>query len=267
MRKKSNSNTIVLAGIFAALVLFLVGASLVIKLLGIVAQSNFDGRHRFTVLVSDVEGNSVFVSVDPMNATSSRLAVSGASRRDLKALLPIAIDGEVVLSTEIDPKSQASSIVREVLVKKNNVRDKVTGVDLVRMYWALKTAEPGKKYEEEITFNEAEEVAELFSELFSDFEIEEEDKTVAIENGSSVSGAGGRMERVLSVMGVNVVSVETAVMATPSSYIKFFESESYTSRRLERLLGYPATSTEQVSFSDISIIIGEDGLNNFVFEE
>lgn len=266
MRNNGRSNTVILAGVFAVFVLFLIGASLAVKLLGILAQSSFDGQHRFTVLLSDSSGNVVYLSSDPVQKSSTKLVIeNSASRGETRALLPVAVDGEVVLSTEINTEETATGLIRDMLVKKNNVRKDVTGVDLIRMYWASKTVESEKKFEEEISVKDALDMNDTLVKFFSDGEIENEDKTIAIENGSHLSGVATRLENVLSVLGANVISVETSSVATPSSYITFYEEPSYTSRKIERLLKYPSSVSDSISIADISIIIGEDGFDNSVF--
>lgn len=259
--QKSNSGNLILVSIFALIVLFLIGASLAFKFLGIIRESKFDGENRFTVFVTDASGNGAYVSVNPAEKSATKVAVKG----DYHGQAPVVIDGRVVLATEIDTSKSAAALIQEMLVKKNNVRKDITGLDLLRMYLAAKAVEPLNYSEEtlDLPFNEDEYTP--FENLFLDSRIDSENKTIAIENATGQSGIGGQLEAVLSSLGVDIISVETATVASPSSRIVYYEESSYTSRKLERILGYKGETTDQVGISDILIIIGLDGFDNLVF--
>lgn len=268
MRQASSTNNLLLVAIFALCVLFLIGASLIFKFVGIVRDSSFDGEHRFTVFLSDSAGNSAYLSVDPAQNTSTKLSIKNRVHKDeVIASLPVAVDGVVVVSGEIDQSAPLTELLQAMLIKRNNVRKNVTGIDLLRMYLFAKKTPPESREEEELFYSAATLNDISYADYFFDRAFSDEDKTIAIENASLKSGVGSRLEELLLVLGGNVISVETASVASSSSSIVYYDNPSYTTKKLGKLLGYKLDPTDRLGIADISIIIGEDGFNNLVFRK
>ena len=75
------------------------------------------------------------------------------------------------------------------------------------------------------------------------------------------------VEEILKVLGGNVISVKTASIASSSSSIVYYDKSSYTSGKLQKLLGYDIEATDRIGIGDISIIIGKNGFKNLIFTQ
>lgn len=262
---RKQPNNLILVVIFALCVLFLIAVSLIVKFIGVLGESTYDGSHRYTLLLSDSSEHVVYITVDPSINHRGKLIVENAeSVGDALDQLPIAVDGVIVTSTEFDPEDSVASLLQTAFIKRNEIRYNLTFVDLIRIYIATRTSfDEQNTYTIKLPFEETGSIS--LDTVFRDQTIIEEGMTVSIENATEISGLGGSLETVLTTMGAEVISVETAVSEKQKSVITYFGEESYTLRKFETLLGYPVSLDERMGISDISIIIGKDGLNNAVF--
>lgn len=259
MHRKQNN--IILVVIFAVCVLFLILVSLSIKLIGVVGRSSYGSDGRFTILLIDNTGEALYLSVNEPEKTGSKLIISQVS--DFTDV-PIGIDGLVRTSTDVDSSKSLPSLISEILLKRNEERLGVTFFDMLRMYIVSRTLSGDDIAVLEESSPDNLLIAEL-SDMFVDREFIDEDKTIAIENGTDRSGVATRLENILLVTGGNVISVETAVVDQSLSKILYTDEESYTLKKIQELLGYPVEETTESQVADISIIIGKDGFGNFVF--
>lgn len=264
MRKKNSKdrNNIFLVVIFGFCVLFLIIVSLSIKFAGVVSDSKYSSG-RFTVLLIDNTGEAVYISVDENEKTASKLVV-----KQTKSFpdLPVGVDGVIELSSDVESEKSSAALVSEMLIKRNEERLHVTFLDLIRMYFALKTT-PSEDITILIAENEQDVPVIRLRELFEDVRVVREDKTVAIENASQIPGVATKLELVLTAMGANVISVETSVVPQAASKIIYYGDRSYTSDKIQSYLTYPVEESQTQQIADISIIIGEDGFQNVIFPE
>lgn len=266
-QSKQQPNNLILVGIFAVVVLFLIVISLVIKFFGVWQESTFDGSHRYTIAIFDPEKHVVYLTVDPSQGQKGKLIVENATTaEDTLRQIPLAVDGFIVLSTEFDPTVSVTALIQTALIKRNDVRYNLTFIDLIRMYVAAKTTFDSTREHMSISLPFDDSDSSTIEGEFTDKAIIDEGLTVSIENATSISGLGGRLEDVLRSLGVEVLSVETAVSSSATSEITYFGEPSYTLSKIETILGYPSQVSEDIGISDISIIIGEDGLTNTVFQ-
>jgi len=269
MTRERPQNNIMLVGIFAVCVLFLIIASLIFKFVGVWQKSRFDGHHRFTTVISDQTGNIVYLTVDPSQKESGKLIVKNASSLDDAFLtIPVGVDGVIVLSTQLESEKSPSALFQNALIKHNEFRFQLTFIDLIRLLFSSRVVPDENTHEETISlpFSDQEH-QQIVRQMFFDKTIQNEDISIAIENASELQGVGGRLEDILTTMGAHVISVETALQVHEQSKIVYYHEGSYTLEKLENLLGYPVEKSEDIGISDISIIIGKDGLTNLVFRQ
>ena len=95
--------------------------------------------------------------------------------------------------------------------------------------------------------------------------IENERQTIKIINGTGVSGLGSRLARFITNMGGNVIMVATENGKEKKSYISYIDKRTYTVKRLQKILGYEVVRNKDNTLSDVTIVIGEDKLNNIPF--
>jgi hypothetical protein len=95
--------------------------------------------------------------------------------------------------------------------------------------------------------------------------IEKDNQTVQIINRTNVSGLGGRLAKMITNMGGNVILVMSEDNSIKKSAITYIDKETYTVKNLQKILGYEAVREPSNAMSDITIIIGEDKINSLPF--
>jgi phosphotransferase system IIB component len=95
--------------------------------------------------------------------------------------------------------------------------------------------------------------------------IEKDNQTVQIVNRTNVSGLGGRLAKMITNMGGNVILVMSEDNSIKKSAITYLDKETYTVDRLKKILGYEVVREPSNAMADITIIIGEDKVNSLPF--
>ncbi len=256
-KKKSSKNT-KLAFIFLALVVGIVVFSLIFKIVALISESQFDNAHRFTISLSN-NRNLEVVSFSPQTRSISILKLDGNKNLNLYRFLEIPIDADMH-SDSIDFKKSPSEILSAVLFNYKNVNSSINVVDIVRLLLFAKIVPSENIYEKHLSAGSDMQTRDKISlSFFSDEKISEENVSVEIVNASDVAGAGGRIARLVSNMGGNVVLVSTATDTTKKSEILYSGGQTYTLLKLENLLGFPAIKNNASSIGNVIIQIGENG--------
>jgi polyisoprenyl-teichoic acid--peptidoglycan teichoic acid transferase len=110
------------------------------------------------------------------------------------------------------------------------------------------------------------EIESLLSNTFHDNALISENITIEIVNGTGIPGLAGKMEKVVSRMGGNVIAVSNAQSDESTSQIHYYEDEEgkYARERFGKLFSFPLVQTNQKALSDIIIIIGKDNIPKIV---
>ncbi len=253
--------------LFCLIVFLLVVVSLSVKAFAIIKASKFDGSHRFTLALRTQEKNKVdILSFDPKNEAISSLTVKGKiDNRKIGQALATFIDGEIVSRPEAEEqkigKKLFSLAMRFDLAKTN-----ITFLDLVRLSYFANGVADKNITTKEIMFPQSDtQIDRLSEDFFEDPDIVAESISLEVVNATGVSGFGRRLERMLTNLGSQVISISTARKDETMTKLQYAESKSYTVEKLERILGVTAEKQEGLSISDIRVILGKHSLSTKSF--
>ncbi len=273
MRIKKNQHpkkTVRFALLFFAFIFLVVVGSFIIKGVGVVQASLFDGQHRFTILLkSEKEPQNVLLSFSPNDMTASVLRIyekQVLSPQELGVFFGIPIDAVVSFGNNYSlQENDISTLFQYIVFRQDNVKTNMTFLDAVRLWMFVDKIPAHKFYEKKYIFSsnsindqDAGELDTLVLSLFADSAVIEEKKSVHIINSSGVSGLGNRIARIVTNMGGNVVAVSTGDSVLPVSEIIYSDQKSYTLEKLQRIFRSKAVNTQKQVISDIVVIVGKD---------
>lgn len=259
-RKKKHrpGSTLRIGFLFASFVVGLLCISLLLRFLGIVAKSRFDGANRFTVAFQSKK-EVVVASFAPLRNDIVLLRVRGhdPSKRSIGQILAIPIDG--IVRTESSLPSDAVRLLWETILSYRGVVSDVTIIDFTRLLLYARSVPLGNVTEKEVDMSLSDlAVDKIVAPLFSFTSLVSEGQSIAIINGSEISGFGQRLGRLITNMGGNVVSVTTAKQTVLVSKVACKTKNSYTCTRLQTMLGFSQSSGSSEPIADITITIGQD---------
>lgn len=245
------------------IVFFLVFLSLAYKFYLIIKASRFDYNHRFTLAIAEEKGRvNGLVTFEPQVGTSGMILFKGAKFTEIENIpvkMGVVVDGYIIANNNLLVNGSMSDLWREVLFEWVKLKKNVTIYDALR-FWYYSGRVAYGSYQKKVIDLDKKNVYfdNLISRFFIDNEIVAENVSVQIVNAAGKSGLGGRLERLLSNMGINVVSVRTALDDVEVSNIKYFHDGSYTFKRINRILGYKLERLKREDIADIIIILGKD---------
>ncbi|MDO8461127.1 MAG: LytR C-terminal domain-containing protein [bacterium] len=258
MRRRRNpeKQSAKMAFVFAAIVLFFILISLILRMVSLIGKSSFDGVHQFIIEVASYEEKgSKIISFAPDITSVSILYLPKGGRA-----LKIPIDGSITASTAgLSNGKDVSSDLQTFIFGYGSIKTNLTIIDLIRLYLFAKTV-PASNFtykEASLSLFEEEKGDKILSSLFTDYTLSKEAVSIQIVNGTNVSGFGNRLARLISNMGGNVISVSTSEKAIKTSEILYLDS-SYTVERLGKVLSIKKRQMEKPMLFDIVIQIGED---------
>lgn len=256
-RPKQHARAYGMAIFIGCLVGLLIIAALAIKIILLFTQSSFDGKHQFVVALKEAR-ETRFVIFNPDSQVVSSLLYKGTLPQNPMISLGAPIDGTLVSSKDI---SSPSDLVNTLLFH-HDLKTTLTPIDAINLFVFLHTAANSTHQSFDTTPNNASNT-QIFSKAFYNETIFTEGKTVAIVNGTNISGLGTVLAVLLKNMGANVVSVTTADTPSPKSYISYTGESSYTLSRFVHLLKLPTVHLSGVAISDITITLGTDKTSVF----
>lgn len=254
---KSSRSSLRLLVIFCVVVFAAVILSLGYRLFTLIQGSRFDGQHSF--LVAFIYKNDVdVVSISPDQKSYSHLQIRGgkSSHEDLQEVAVIP-DSTITLAQPFD-LSRLSTYFFKAAWHQEGITTPLNIYDLYRLGLQTESIAKDTIVSESIhiPFDQSS-AASLLQELFVDNTIDQENKTVAIINGTGVPGLGSRLEQALTPIGVHVISVTNSNIASTSK-ITYYGEKSYTLKHISQLLQMPVVTTSMQGISDIIILLGRD---------
>ncbi len=256
--KKSSESSLRILYLFCGMVLIAIGLSLGYRLFNLMKDSKYDSSHNF--LVAFTYHNDIdFVEINSSQKTFSHLQVRGGdtlqeTRKEV-GLLP---DAEIALGKPFSIKL-LSQYFTDAAWHKNNVTSTLNIFDLYRLSFATNHVSPQSITSQEVHVPFDDNLSgSMLEQLFLDEAIDQDNKTISIVNAAGVPGLGTRLERALSHIGMNIISVRNADSIQSTSSIEYYGEKGYTVERLQDLLSLPLTQSSSQSISDIIIIVGKD---------
>jgi hypothetical protein len=266
MGKSKQLKSLSLAAIFFAFFILLISISIVLKIVNVYQKSTFDGENHFTVSVISKSDKVSLVSFAPKSNQIYILNINGGKDKNLRTTLEIPIDSEIYADSEITEENIKTNFFK-FLSPFGHKKTNLTVFDLFRL-WAYANSVPTNSiYQQEILANDDSlklKSLGIYS-YFVDQKIAEEKISIEVVNGTGVFGLGNKLASFLSNTGANIVMVSTSEKEENSSRIDYFKKESYTLKKLVRVLGFKTKMTEKKSLGDITITIGKDTLGKIRF--
>ncbi|MBI2431219.1 MAG: LytR C-terminal domain-containing protein [Candidatus Levybacteria bacterium] len=264
-KQDANNKTLRMAFVFIALVLSLIVGSYASKIFQIAKESLFDGSHRLTVLFEHT-----VISFAPWEKSISVLEVEMVEKvnyQTLSVMLGLPIDGFVISSHPFEPvkeSRQVLSLLWRGFIKQDSLETNLTTFDFARL-WLFTRFTPSyqfvKKDYRVISLDDVlsdTQLDKLMASLFLDVALSEEKVSIYIVNASGVTGLGNRIARLLTNVGGNVVAVSTGDSMLPVSEISAANMDTYTLKKIRRLLPYKVTMLNKKTIADIVITLGKD---------
>jgi len=255
--------------VYGLIVVSLILVSLFFRVFSIIKESSFDGQHRFTLVVG--EGKKAFgvISFEPQSSSISFLTFSNGSSipfSEFNRKVGIITDGYIKTNRALDLHDGVSSLLLSFIFNNNSLEKNVTIYDLIRFYWFASTTSVGNISTQEMAVSaDSEEFDKKVSLLFRDNFLSQENVSIQIVNASGESGLAGRLERVITNMGGNVVSIKNAMTSEAVSKIQYSGGETYTLGKLQSFLSRHSEVLNGQAMAEIVIILGKDIKNTSLF--
>ena len=265
-RVKVEKHNTKIAIVFFIFVIAIVLTSLIIKAIAVVRLSIFDGNHRFTISVSN-DKNLEVVSFSPNNHSISILRIEEENKdpKTVGQFLKIPIDGFVKASF-LKTHKDVAILMPNIFFNYNNIKTNLNLIDILRLVLVSKTTPLNNIATYSISSSlEDQKVDKIVEKIFKDEEIEKENKSVEIINTTNVMGLGGRLARLITNMGGNVIQVSTKDNLQKESIILYDGKKNFTTERLSKVLGFRTSETSKQSIADITIVIGFDNRDPLSF--
>lgn len=258
---------------FLALLTALLVISATFKLVTVIEQSVFDGKHQFNLVAYDKKDTHRLevLSFAPDRSAISILSVTGNIEYPIGKKLKVPIDGFVKTDESfgkpIEDKSEhVTSLLMRSALRLHLVPTSLTVVDFIRLLLFARSVErPNIRIAEQILPADELEIDKTCVSLFGDSLINQEKMSIQIINGTNTVGLGNRLARLISNIGGNVVSVISSDSEIKTSEIAYIGKNSYTVQRLSRILKYKVVRIDKTDISDIIIKIGKDSSDTSIF--
>lgn len=265
MKKKEAafSNTKI-AIVFFVFLFFVVGVSLIWKVIFVIRASQFDDSKRFTLSIT----NGKNLEVISLNPSSKDVVVfklnSSISSVEAGRFLEIPIDG-FISQNSLDLNQKVNPLFMNTIFNYSRLKTNLTIIDLFKLAMFMKIIPESSIETKVIGDTTGVELDKIVNHLVSDPLIEMDNQTIQIVNGTGISGLGNRLAKLVTNMGGNVIMVATEDSLIKKSVISYIGQKTYTIERLQKVLGYEAVKDSNNAISDMTIIIGEDKVNSLPF--
>ncbi len=258
MKEKKKKNNLRILFFFCLFVLVIIVVSFFFQFIQTLQKSKFDGDH-FTISFVSSKPSLDIVSLNLKNKTASYVQVRNFQNlEEAKKMIGIFTDANINLAEPFDVQKDLSFYFLKSFLQMSSNTD-LSWYDLIRLVIATREINTASFKTKVIKLPlESILIDQALGELFYNNLLSEENKTIEIVNGTGIAGLGGRLERVLSNLGANIIAVRNAEKIQDKSQILYFGDKSYTSSYLSRMLGIKEIMKQERGLSDIIIIIGKD---------
>lgn len=252
--KKENIKSINLALYFGLLVLLIIIISITFKTIDIIRKSEFDSKNRFTVAVLN-DKNVDIISVNPSSGEQDGIRVVNAGSLDSLDEFSIPID--VFVKSEFDFSSDSKSVFLKMLLHKRELESTLNVLDLLKLsIYSFGVNGENFSYQN-IEPDSTSELNNLSSSEFIDETISRDKVNIQVTNSTETSGLGNKIAKTITNLGGNVVLVNSHKEEIGESVI-YYKEDSYTVKKLSKVLNIKAQKNETNSIADIIIMLGKD---------
>jgi len=266
MKKKnkapSNKN-IKMVLIFCVFVAVAILISLTVKFFVTLSESAFDGQHQFILAVFGNQKKIKIISFAPDSMSLGILQLANAHNEDIRQALVIPIDAEVMVSDEKTTES-VSPLLQDIILHFTSKKVRgMTIIDAIRLYLFSRGVGPDSIYSQTMRIPITSAQSErTIPKIFTDHSLYQEGVTISILNATNISGIGNRVAKLITNIGGNVISVATSENEENVSTIAYSKDNTYTLKRLSKILKFKTIKMQKSSLSDIIIKVGKwDGVS------
>lgn len=254
--------------IYTGIVLFFIIVSLGIKSFILIQNSRFDPNNQFILSIAHKDKIQEIALFHPAERSVTLLELQGepVTLSSIEKTLGVIPDAYVTSPFSL-PLGDIKETTRVIAFKYYSLKTNLTLFDVLSLSFTSQKLSLNNEQEKKVTIiKDVEENDQNLKNLFINDKIFAENVSVQIINSSSVPGMGKRLERVLTKLGSNVISLSSSREQEKKSKIQYFGEESYTLSTLKKLLAFPVEKTENKSIATIVIIIGDDIKNSSYFK-
>jgi hypothetical protein len=256
MRKtatKEKNKNLRLGYYFGLIVIFIIIVSFTFKIFDIFKKSKFDGNNFFTVAIIK-DKNTDLISVSPKEGTLKKLTITGTKNEE--SLKEEGIPFDALATSKTEYSGGVKSYFTKILLHKEGFKSNLTIFDLLRLSFYTQKISNDKISEDSIVFNDKNS-SQKVTDWFTDPEIANENINIEVTNATQTSGLGNKVAKIITDMGGNVVLVNNSQNTEKKSKI-YYKKDSYTAKKISKLLGIPLEKKEINAISEIVIQIGKD---------
>lgn len=248
-----------IALIFGLVVALLIGLSLIVKVGILISKSQFDGLHQFVIQVKgDKENTAIIFSPDTHKIAILRLK---GQMTNVSLLQSVALpqDGIII---ENDEENTPDAFIHDVLTQGGK-QSSLNQLDKIKLLLFSQTVTSDSINTQTLTLPLTTSSENALITLATDQTLYKEAQTIAVVNGSGISGVGNMVATLLTHVGANVISVTTADEDTNTSSLVYTGDKTYTVKRLSHIFDMSPVYVSNTGIADITITIGKDKVNMF----
>ncbi len=252
--KKETIKSYNLALYFGLLILLIIIISVAFKTFDIVRKSEFDRKNRFTVAVLN-DKNVDIITVSPQTGEQSGIRLEDA--KSLSAIDIYSIPVDVFVETDSDFSSESKSVFLKMLFNKRSLDSSLNILDLLKLsLYSFGVGGESFSYKN-LSLDEESELNKVSSNEFIDETISRDKISIQVTNSTEIGGLGNKIAKTITNLGGNVVLVNSSKDEVGESVI-YYQEETYTVKKLSKVLNIKAIKHETNSIADIIVVLGED---------
>ncbi|RJQ24412.1 LytR family transcriptional regulator [Candidatus Parcubacteria bacterium] len=265
INREENFDTFQYLKIFLLIVLFSILFSLVYKGVKLVTESKFWGSYYNLLVVTP--DDYFLLQINNSSGKATLMEAVGLKRKKNDSRFEICMeigvpcDGLLVYTNARDAKGfenivTFTSVVNMIFSKKNYQLENMNTLDLVKVYFYLKSVSDNNFYRFKYDFRKSESLK--MYDLFKNDLIINDKLSLEIINSTSINGLGTNFSEMLKSAGYSVVFVSSSEEKSLSKIIYRVDGNSVTLKYLRNFLNIPGEYKNESSIADITVILGND---------
>lgn len=258
MRRSSlhTGSSLAVAAVFLACIVLLILGGLLLKFFLILRASGFDGVHQYIVSVRQDKSHAEIIAFSPSTQSVEALRITGTANVSDNVYVHIPVDARLTMPLV----SNVPNLVGNMLLHAEDEQG-ITILDKIRLLLFVNSLRPTDIHQTSITIpTDTVAMDRLVSGMFLDNALYADNKTITVVNATGVPGVAADAAKMLSTVGMDVVSVTTADANQNHTSIVVGHVGGYTASRLSHFFGVAPTVGTGSVVSDITLTIGKDSL-------
>lgn len=243
--------------IYFSILFVIVLISLGIKSAYLIRESKYDGKYINMAIVANKNTREIIGFNNQENRISRLIIKGNLDPLRIPEEIGIIVDSQIELDKYPEDKNLVT-ICKDILFSNTKKTD-LTIFDAAKLLILSKKVQSNQINEEEVELSMPPHVLDkIVNKFFMNDIVRTENISIGIVNATDTSGIGKKLERSLTNLGFNVVSVSTERKPEKKSKIEYSSESTYSLIKIQKLLKYPKYRTDKKLIADIIITIGED---------